>query len=285
MTPARLVLLLSLLGPLLGGGCATDDTRGRLVQLEVEVARLQRELSEGAAAAERLAALEASRALAGRPDEETSARLATLEAELLALRARLDALAAAPAEGAEAPLATPSDRPGGRRPPTLIEQPGGGGALPAEGEPVTVLTVGSGELLLIRTAAGLERVELVGLEAPRRAEAYGQVPAQRARHEQAFGRSLEGDTPWEASRSQLEELVRQGPVTLRYPSGDRRSLTGAIRAYLERPSPQGPRDLGATLIQAGYALAAEGDHERAVVYQRLQEEAHAAGEGLHREEQ
>ncbi len=253
-------------------GCVSDDTRARLVQVEVELARAQQEVAAVSELEARVAALEARLALRPSGDDDLAARLAALEAATLELRARLDALAAPPAE--EEPAAAPT------APERVIETPGGGaGALPPEGEPLNVLTVGSGELLLIRTEAGLERLEVLGIEAPRRAEAYAHVPEEQARHEAAFG-PLADDRAWEASRTRLEELIRAGVVVLRY-AGDRRNVaTGAIRAYLERPAPDGPRDLGAAMIQEGYALAAPEEHPRAVAYRRLEQEALEARAGL-----
>jgi endonuclease YncB( thermonuclease family) len=68
-------------------------------------------------------------------------------------------------------------------------------------------------------------------------------------------------------------------VRLAYPTGGSRRTDGAWGAYVEVLGEEPVADVGAALLESGYALAA-GTHERAAAYEALEAAARAAGSGL-----
>lgn len=261
-------------------GCASGDLSPRVVELEVEVAQLHRELDDVRAQAAAAHAGQVSRELNQAP-ADAPARFAALEAQVEDLRTRL---AAAEAELKVHPPATaPSGEPHASS--TRIPTPGGG-PLPPPDEPLEVLAAGSGALLLVQTPDGLERVELVGVAAPRQVDAYRASAELRADEELRYGRRLTDDAAWEASRQHLAGLVAGRPVRLTYPPGPHRTPAGSARAYAEfdgGDGDAGPTDLGRAMIAAGFALAGPDEHPRRAAYRSAEAEAHAAGRGLHGE--
>lgn len=253
-------------------GCAAssarDDLEARLVQLEVQLGALERRIDEPAVVLERVEALEAVLAVPQSPDADLVARVAALEAqvgELLAERVRRPQAsdpdrAAARADPARDPVTIPSAPPGTAGP-------------VAVGKNTEVLSAGSGELLLVRTAGGLQRVQLLGIEAPERAEVYATQAEVRQRHVEAFGaQAITDDAAFEASRAHLEKLI-QGPVVLTRP-------TEATASYVRVPLETGGElDVNAAMVRDGYALP-RPDHPRAAEFEALAAEARAEKRGL-----
>lgn len=252
---------------LLGAGCATDHS-ARFIELEAAIARLETRIDRLAGQGKRIDALEAVLARPAR--DPLLDRLALQEARLLALEKRLRGLESGKpgtthrARDGVVTVRMPKDQ---RTPP------------PRAGSPIQVLTVGSGRLLLIRHRKRLFRVELAGVEIPRRGEEYAGDAALKTRHAKRF-RRLSGDAAWKASRRHLEQLLKAGgEVRLAYPEGGRRRK-GSLKAYLELKRAGRTRDLNAAMIEDGYALASADPHARSTVYQRLGKQARGAARGL-----
>ncbi|MCO5165476.1 MAG: thermonuclease family protein [Planctomycetes bacterium] len=270
---ALLLAALAALAAGCGSTAARDDLEARLIVLESRLSSVERRADTAVTLRERIDALEAVLAAPPPgPDAEVAARLAALEAHVAGLEGRMRAL-----EAAE-PATAPAD--GGAAAPGLPAPPGAA-ASPPDGAEVEVLSAGGGGLLLVRSRAGLHRVRMLGVEAPERAEVYGQRADLRARHAAAFGpAAVRDDAAFEASRAHLEALLRRGPVTLSYGDGPRME-GGAVVAYLTvTPPDEAPIDVNGALVRDGYALAAPG-HLRGPAYQELEAQARADRRGLH----
>jgi endonuclease YncB( thermonuclease family) len=290
-TSSPTLLRLSLLGALLGSlaGC-TSSAEERLIDIQQSVSRLERRVDEVNLQDARLEGLETLLAMPP-ADEEQRAHLADLETRIITAEARLaelegrfDAALRGVRSVGGADTASPPQRDVPGRVLTIDGGPESVDApsLPPPHTPVSVLTVGSGALLLIQTTQGLTRVELLGLEAPQPAVLYQELPAVRARHAERLGAAaVTNDEAFQASQRHLEALISEGSVHLDYtPATTRRGSTaGAVAVYAHVDREGVLTDLGAIMIQDGYALAAS-DHERAGTYRVLQEEARAAGRGL-----
>lgn len=251
-------------------GCASDDElRSRLLRTELVLESVERRVDELAQLRSRVEALEGLQAVRPPADDEAlRARIASLEAELLALRGAPPAGGAAASEAPRGPTELPA-------PPGLQDA-----RAPRAGEPVPVLSVGGGGLLLVQGQGGLLRVELFGVEPPARAEEYAASALLRARHQPALGAAaLQSDEAFERARAHLQELLAGAQVTLDYPPQAAGSA-GTARAFVSVRGERGARDLGAAMIQDGFALAAAGAHDRAREYAALEAEARAAGRGL-----
>lgn len=266
---------------LLAVGCATtsarDDLEARVIMLESQVAAAERRADAAVTLLERVEALEAALAAPPPgPDAEVAARLAALEAQVVALQEQLDALAAAPAAGTDPPAAGE---------PRVIRRGLPGRATPPpDGATIDALSAGSGALLLARgPGGGLVRVALLGVDAPERAEVYAARPDLRARHAAALGpASMKDDAAFEASRTHLEALLRQGQVSVAYAPGGPGAAGGTgVVAYVTVTPPGGePLDVNAAMIRDGFAVAAAAEHPRAGAYAELEAEARGARRGL-----
>jgi endonuclease YncB( thermonuclease family) len=252
-TPApRRLGRLALVAGLLLAGCRGPDLEARVVELEVQLARVERRADDAAGLEPRVRALEAQLATPPPRDVDLVARVAALEAQVESLRA------AARGEPRSLDPGSPPDHPAADGPITIPRAPPGTGAAPPPaGTPVEVLSAGSGGLLLVRQGETLHRVALVGVDAPERTEAYAGDPALRARHAAAFGAdALQGDRLFEESRRHLEQLVQGGVVSLSYGEGPR-LVEGSVRATVTvTPAGGAPVDVNQAMVKDGFALAA-----------------------------
>jgi len=273
----RIVLASSLLLT----ACVTP-VETKVAELEVRVQSLTDRLDSVGADRDRLiSALEqgvgAEATARARSDQQVET-LATLEARVLKLTAELEEVRqrVATLEGVDQ---EGMDRNRQGPPVTISGGPEGArGAPPAGGQPLKVLSVGTGSLVLLQGAGGsLERVELAGVDAPLTTEEYADQPSVRERHARALGRRPKGYADWEASRAHLEAMLLEKKVTLSYPKAERRSQAAGLWAYLEIEGTQ--EDVNAAMIRDGFALASSG-HERAATYLELEEQARAAKKGL-----
>jgi endonuclease YncB( thermonuclease family) len=258
-------------------GCSSyDEQDARDAEIELKVAHLEQRVASLAALKDRVAVLEA--ALGSRPDTDTGAQVAALEADVRSLRQQVRTLATEVGKvlaGASGPAPGPASA-------AVAGAPGGRATLP-EGEPLEVLTAGSGALLLVRTRGRLARVRLLGIDPPLRADQYAADPDRQKRHLKAFRSEREVDALWKASRDHLEALVAGRKVQLRFDSGGPcRHADGSVEAYVEVLSPEQGEpvaDLGAAMIRDGHALPL-GGHRQADGYQALAEAARKAQAGL-----
>lgn len=259
-------------------GCSSqDELEARLLRTELWVGRLEKRLDELQGVAARVQGLETLQAAPPSAERERlEARLAGLEAELLALKEQL-------AQAGRAPTATPA-RPGGP-----LELPGPPDdvmtLLPEPGRPVPVLSVGSGGLLLVQGKNGkLASIALLGIEPPARPEEYADSPLLKKRHEPALGKAaLETELAFEQARMHLERLLGGGQVVLDYGGKD----VGPVKqgeptpAYVSIRGEGGLElDLGAAMLKDGFALASATSHARARDYTALEAEARGAKRGL-----
>jgi endonuclease YncB( thermonuclease family) len=267
----RLTLLLLL--SLAACGATPPELEARLIEVEVQLSRLEARLDAMAPHAERLSALEAALAMPTQ-DDRLLTRVLDLEARLLELQSRLD--------GQPAPAPQPDPEPG-----RIIQvgpaPPGVERAAPKPGLPVKVVATGSGGLILVEDAdtGQLVRIELLGVLPPQRSDDYDAFPGLRQQFEEALGEAKAGsDAPFEASQQHLEALLAEATVTLEYPGGSAsRSPSGAVNAYVTAQRGSERLDVNAAMLRDGYALAAPR-HGRYRDYAALEREAKAEGRGL-----
>jgi len=240
-----LLLLLTL------AGCATStaELETRVIELELQLARLEVRLDGLTPLAERTQALEAALAMPTQ-DERLLARLLDLEARLVELEQR------AP-EAEPAPESAPEP---GRVIRVGPAPPGVERTAPKAGLPVRVVATGSGGLLLVedRDTGQLVRVELLGLLPPQRLDEYDAFPGLREQWSDALGAErVASDAPYEASQQHLEGLLAEASVTLEYPTGGAsRTASGAVAAYVVAERGGERVDVNGAMLRDGYALAA-----------------------------
>ena len=124
---------------------------------------------------------------------------------------------------------------------------------PVAAEALLVSAVIDGDTIDVATPGGVERVRLLGINAPERSECFGQE-----------------------STARLAALLATGELALERDRSDR-DRYGRLLRYVDAGG-----DAGEALIRSGHALAVatEPDTARAERYAAAQQEARAAGRGL-----
>jgi endonuclease YncB( thermonuclease family) len=260
---------------LLAGCTNYDGIYAQSAQLETQVAELELKVERLKGVEARVVALETSPAA----NEASGERITLLEAQALKLEAQVRALGSDLAELTARVRQTKAATP----PAPRIGAPPGEHAPPKAGVSHDVLSVGSGSLLLVRTGGKLERVRLIGVDAPLRFTKYQQQPERLRRHLAAFA-DLPPDGTFDGSREHLESLLAGQKIVLSYPAGSpKRAGDRSLLVYASVPAGPGSRvgvsDLGAEMIRSGFALA-EGKHPKSASYEALERDARLEGAGL-----